>query len=160
MGQLFEVRSIFSHRALQCLTFFLKFGNVVLDRLPFLLLHVGPFGLFFDRILSRDRRCRFFDFLFSGLALFLSRNQQIFTYIAKEYARFALIVQNQKLIGHFIQEIAVMRNGDDGSAEAVQVILQYRQRIDVQVVRRLIHQQHIRFRHQQLQQVKPTLFPS
>ena len=49
-----------------------------------------------------------------------------------------------------------MRNRDDDSLEAVEIILKNHQRADIKIVRRLIEEQDIRCTHQNPKQVKTS----
>ena len=50
-----------------------------------------------------------------------------------------------------------MGNSNNCSGKAVQVILQHRQCRNIQVVRRLVQQQHVRRRHKHTQKIQTTL---
>ena len=53
-----------------------------------------------------------------------------------------------------------MRDHDDDAKETVEVILENLQRLDVEIVRRLIEQQHIGLAHQNQKQLEPPPFPA
>ena len=52
------------------------------------------------------------------------------------------------MVGDFIDEVAVMRNHDHAPLERLQVLFQYAERHDVQIVRRLVEDQEIGTLHQ------------
>ena len=53
-----------------------------------------------------------------------------------------------------------MGYGDDNALEFVQIVLQHRQGADVQIIGRLVQDQHIGRFHEQTQQVQPPLLPA
>jgi hypothetical protein len=57
-----------------------------------------------------------------------------------------------------LQEVPVVGHHDERSWPAVQVVLDHRQGVDVEVVGGLVEQQHIRFIEQQPQELEPTAF--
>jgi len=65
--------------------------------------------------------------------------------------------QLQRPVRDLVQEIAVVADQDQRLAEINQVALQPFRRFDVQVVRRLVQQQQVRFLEQQLGQQQPVL---
>ena len=69
-------------------------------------------------------------------------------------------VQFQDPVRHIIQKIPVMGNGDHDPVKGIQIILQDRERGDVQVVARLIEQKDIGILRQHAQQIQPALLSS
>ena len=64
-------------------------------------------------------------------------------------------VQLHNAGGHVVQKRAVVGDGDDAALEVDQQTLQPLDRVQVQVVGRLVEQQHLRLRHQGLRQRNP-----
>ena len=67
-------------------------------------------------------------------------------------------IQFQYPLGCIIQKIAVMGHAHHRSGKALQKLLQPLDRLGIQVVGRLIQQQHVGLAEQQLTQGHPTLF--
>ncbi len=67
-------------------------------------------------------------------------------------------VQFQNPLGRVVQEVAVVGNGHHGAGETVQELFEPIHRFGVQVVGRLVEQQHVRLGQQQLAQRHAALF--
>ena len=67
---------------------------------------------------------------------------------AGEFADLAASAEDEQMVGDFIDEVAVMRNHDHAPLERLQVLFQYAERHDVQIVRRLVEDQEIGTLHQ------------
>jgi hypothetical protein len=70
-------------------------------------------------------------------------------------ARHPSILQMQRDVAHRVQELAVMRNHDQRAGVAVQPVLEPDDRVEIEVIRRLVEQQQIGAAHQCLREVQP-----
>ena len=59
-------------------------------------------------------------------------------------------------VGDPLQEVAVVGDDDQRARPAVQVVLDHVQRVDVEIVGRLVEQQHVRFVEEQTQELEPA----
>lgn len=75
---------------------------------------------------------------------------EIFSVVAAVALNLALTMEDQQIISHLVQKVAVVRNRNDRSSEIVQIVFQYRQRANVQIVGRLIQKQDVWLLHQDL----------
>ena len=62
--------------------------------------------------------------------------------------------QRNRAVAHPLEEVPVVRDDDQRPRPAVQEVLQRGQRVDVEVVGRLVEQQHVRLGHEQSQQLQ------
>ena len=63
-------------------------------------------------------------------------------------------------VGDPFEEVPVVRDDDQRAGPAVEVVLDDGQRVDVQVVGRLVEQQHVRFVEQQPQELQAATLPA
>src|SRR5207342_3237632 len=71
--------------------------------------------------------------------------------------QFAAAVARQRIgdVGDSFEEVAVVGDDDQRAGPAVEVVLDHGQRVDVEVVGRLVEKQHVRFVQQQPQELQP-----
>ena len=74
--------------------------------------------------------------------------------VAGKIADVSLPVEHQQVVHHLIHEVAIVAHHNHTSLEVLQVLFQYVQRNDVQVVGRLVQNQEIRIAHQHRTQIK------
>ena len=74
---------------------------------------------------------------------------------AGEVADPAVAVERVDVVADALDEVAVVADDDERAGPAVEQVLERGQRVDVEVVRRLVEQQHVRLVHQQAHQLQP-----
>ena len=88
----------------------------------------------------------------------LGRGQHVVVVAARVDAD-AAVVEVGHVRAHRVQEVAVVRDDDDRALALVEHVLQPADRVDVEVVGRLVEQQDVRVRKQRLREQDPQLPP-
>ncbi|MNE31026.1 hypothetical protein D3C80_1245710 [compost metagenome] len=138
----------------------LSFLNHLVDGLVFLLFFEGKLNFF------PGRRCScssgFLNCAFLGCPVVTGRyifGQPFLIFgIIADMQPDGAVLERDQLINGAVEEITVMRYRENYTGELIQIIFQYRQRTDIQVICRLIQQQHIGRAHENTQQVQPSFF--
>ena len=83
-----------------------------------------------------------------GLARDVGRAQpEVLLDAARQLAHLAVAEQGQLLVGHALEEVAVVGDDDEGARPAVEDVLERGQRLDVEVVGRLVEDEDVRLGH-------------
>ena len=72
----------------------------------------------------------------------------------------SLSLKGKDSVHNAVQEIPVMGYGYNYARKCIQIVLQYGQCLDIQVIGGLVQQYHIRRLHKDTQQVKPPPLPA
>ena len=75
---------------------------------------------------------------------------------AREVAHPPIAGERVHVVAHALDEVAIVADDHERSGPAVEQVLERRQRVDVEVVRRLVQQQHVRLVHQQAHQLQAS----
>src|SRR3954447_11252394 len=73
---------------------------------------------------------------------------------ARQVANPAGPVERVHVVAHALDEPAVVADDDEGAGPPVEKVLERGERVDVEVVRRLVEQEHVRLAHQQAHQLQ------
>ena len=79
---------------------------------------------------------------------------------AGQVAQAAVAEQRDLVVGDPLEEVPVVGDDDEGAGPAVEDVLEGGQRVDVEVVGRLVEDEHVRLGHQQAQQLQPPPLPA
>ena len=144
------------HFSVQLLDLRFQHGDIVLDGLEFLLLLVGEFqlllalipgSLLFTACLGSSRRLRTLSGSASQAracaAIFPGQCFHVIRVAALILTEMAVAVKGKNPVCHIVQEIPVVGNENYNADKGIQVILQNRQRGNIQFVADLVHNQHI-----------------
>ena len=80
----------------------------------------------------------------------------ILTIAAREVLNFAIPLEDQRVVNHSVHEVAIVTDDDEASTEVLQIILEYLQRHDVEVIRRLVEDEEVGRFHQHCAEIKPA----
>src|SRR6478736_2639557 len=75
---------------------------------------------------------------------------------ARQLAHLAVPEQGQLLVGHPLEQVAVVRDDDEGPGPSVENVLEGGERLDVEVVGRLVEDEDVRLGEQQPGQLEPA----
>src|SRR5918999_636630 len=64
------------------------------------------------------------------------------------------------MVGDPFEKVAVVTHRDEGARPAVEQVLQFGERLDVEIVGGFVQEQHVRLAHEQPQQLQPAAFPA
>src|SRR5258706_5008469 len=91
-------------------------------------------------------------------AVFPAHELLVGVVVALEPAHAAVALEDEEVRGDAVEEPAVVADHDDASGEVEQRLLKSTERVDVQVVRRLVEQQHVRTRLEHLREMDTIAF--
>jgi len=80
--------------------------------------------------------------------------------VAREEAHLAVALEGEDVRGDAVQEPAVVADDDDAPGKGLEAGLQRAERVDIEVVGRLVEEQHVAARLEQLGQVDAVPLPS
>ena len=86
----------------------------------------------------------------------LGTQGEVLLHTAGQVAQPAVAQQPHHPVADALEHVAVVRHQDDRPGEAVEQVLQRRERLDVEVVRRLVEQQDVGFVHQEPDELEPA----
>ena len=147
--------------------------DIVLDGVPLSLLFVAEFQLLFSRlpvsagcavclsrVISLIRRLlhcrRILRRALRKLRFPLRLRYLVIRKSALVLLKLSISLEGENPADHAVQEIPVMGYRDDDSLEAVKIVFQDHQRLNIKVIRRLVQDQDIRCTHEDLQKVKAS----
>src|SRR5712692_5727858 len=79
--------------------------------------------------------------------------------VALEPAHAAVALEHQHVRGDAVEEPAVVADNDDAAREIEERVLERAQRVDIEIVRRLVEEQYVPARLQQLREVRTIALP-
>src|SRR5262249_53912143 len=94
--------------------------------------------------LERALACRLRFFFSREARLLLVEPRRVVALVRNSIAA----IQLENPTGNVVEEVAVVRDGDDGAREIVQIALEPRDALGVEVVGRLVEEQHVRLLEQ------------
>ena len=68
--------------------------------------------------------------------------------VARKILHLALPFEHQQMVDHLIHEIAIVAHDDDTTGKILQIFLQHLQRLNIEVVGRLVQHQEVGIAHQ------------
>ena len=81
---------------------------------------------------------------------------QVLVHAAAEEGELAVAEQRHHVLGHALQEVPVVTDHHQRAGPAIEQVLELGQRLDVQVVGRLVEQQHVGLVHEQPEHLDPA----
>ena len=85
-----------------------------------------------------------------------AREPEVLLDPAGQVAQPAVAEQRHLAVADPLEQVAVVRDDDERAGPAVEEVLERRERLDVEVVRRLVEEQHVRLVHEQPGQLQPA----
>ena len=125
-------------------------------RLVFAVAAFGVVAYPFEFLLEGAAVCGFLFFFDGEAFFFLLKPGGVVALIRDAFAP----VEFENPAGDVIEEVAVVGNGDNGAGEVVQVVFQPGDGFGIQVVGRLVEQQHVGVRQQQAAEGDAAFFPA
>src|SRR5438445_9776293 len=93
-------------------------------------------------------------------ALLLAHELLVRVVVPLEPAHAAVALEDEKMCCDAVEEPAVVADDDHTAREVEERLLQRAQSVDVEIVRRLVEQQHVRARLQQLREMDAVAIPT
>ena len=91
-----------------------------------------------------------------GWARAARREGEVLVDAAGQVAQPAVAEHRDEPVADALEEVAVVRDHEQRAGPAVEQVLERGERLDVEVVGRLVEQQHVRLGHQQAHQLQPA----